>query len=65
MARTKLPTAKTRTHEVTCRGGPWHDQKMWVPALDMHDPLSLPIRVGDHVGRYNLFDGRWLPLTGE
>lgn len=57
--------------KVALVGGPWDGQVFRQrPAYAgkyEHDSaaLSLPIRVGEHVGRYNLNTGAWTPLTGE
>lgn len=63
----RLPTAKTKWHSVTFCGGPWSSKKAFVPqpGIGMDDPWSLPIRVGEHVGRYNLSSGEWQELNPE
>jgi hypothetical protein len=46
---------------LTCDGGPWDKQEVVVPEQDSC-AMSLPIRVGEHVGRYNLTTGAWVPM---
>ena len=46
---------------LNCKGGPWDMQVVMFPTQPADDPLSLPIRVGEHVGRYNLNTGHWVP----
>lgn len=46
--------------KVKCRGGPWGGSIAVFPAQYTGD-LSLPIRVGEHVGRYSLNTGHWVP----
>lgn len=65
MAKPRLPRAGKNTREVVLSGGPWDCQKAVLPRQNETDPLSLPIRVGEHAGRYNLNTGVWTPLTGE
>ena len=57
----RLPTHKTKYHTVTCKGGPWDKLEVLAPVQDKGDPLSLPIKVGEHRGRYNLDNGKWVP----
>jgi hypothetical protein len=47
-------------YQVRCVGGPWDGQDVVMPHQTM-GPMSLPIRVGEHVGRYNLNTGTWVP----
>ena len=47
-------------YKVVCRGGPWGGSEA-VFARQESGELSLPIRVGEHVGRYNLNTGHWVP----
>lgn len=55
---------------LTCDGGPWDGQDVVFPhqganpssAATDSGALSLPIRVGEHVGRYNLNTGAWVPM---
>jgi hypothetical protein len=57
-----------RTREqfkLTCVGGPWDGQEVVFPKQDAGvygGALSLPIRVGEFTGRYNLNTGHWVPL---
>lgn len=55
----KLPRGKSKFHKVVCKGGPWNGKDVLVPLQDSGDPFSLPIRVGEYVGRYNLNTGVW------
>jgi hypothetical protein len=51
-------------YQVRCVGGPWDGQDVVLPRQDsshVNAGLSLPIRVGEHVGRYNLNTGTWVP----
>lgn len=48
-------------HKRTCKGGPWDGQEAVLPLQDT-SPMSLPIRVGQHAGRYNLNNGEWESL---
>lgn len=43
---------------VTCKGGPWAGQSAVFPRQES-GPMSLLIRVGAFVGRYNLNNGVW------
>lgn len=65
MAKPRLPRASKNRATVVLKGGPWHGHAALIPRQPDHDPMSLPIRVGEHVGRYNLNTGAWTPLTGE
>ena len=47
--------------KLVCVGGPWGGREVVFPKQDA-DELPLPIRVGEHVGRYNLNTGHWVPL---
>ena len=55
----RLPSSKKRSHEVLCMGGPWAGKLAWFPVQHKDDPLSLPIRVGEFTGRYDLNTGIW------
>ena len=46
---------------LVCKGGPWDNREVVFPWQEP-GTLSLPIRVGEHVGRYNLNTGHWVPL---
>lgn len=51
--------------KLTCVGGPWDGQDVVFPKQEGSQyggEMSLPIRVGEHVGRYNLNTGHWVPL---
>jgi hypothetical protein len=51
-------------YQVRCVGGPWDGQDVVLPRQEaghMGAALSLPIRVGDFTGRYNLNTGTWVP----
>ena len=48
-------------YQLKCAGGPWADQDVVFPEQE-GTPLSLPIRVGEHVGRYNLNTWHWVPM---
>lgn len=62
----RLPTAKTKWHDVKFFGGPWAGLKATVPQPSTgDDPWSLPLRVGEYVGRYDLSDGKWQALNPE
>lgn len=50
--------------KLTCVGGPWDGQEAVFPEQD-GTPLSLPIRVGEHVGQYNLNTGAWVPMEQQ
>lgn len=56
----KLPTHKTKYHHVKCNGGPWDGLLVTMPKVSGLS-LSLPIRVKEHKGRYNLDTGEWVP----
>jgi hypothetical protein len=47
-------------YQVRCVGGPWDGQDVVMPHQTM-GPMSLPIRVGEFTGRYNLNTGTWVP----
>lgn len=52
-------------YQLKCVGGPWTGQDVVFPRPDSshnNAGLSLPIRVGEYVGRYNLNTGYWVPL---
>ena len=59
----KLRSSIGYAQTIVLSGGPWHDQPFTVRPRDRakHDH-SLPIRVGEHVGRYNLNTGTWVPM---
>ena len=44
-------------------GGPWPAQEVLFPVQPDGDPLSLPIVVNGHKGRYNLNTGEWVPAV--
>lgn len=51
--------------KLRCLGGPWDGQEVVFPKQEggqYGGELSLPIRVGDHTGRYNLNNGTWVPM---
>lgn len=54
----------TMQYEMTMVGGPWDRQRVVVPDPS-GGPLGLPVRVGDHHGRYNLSTGEWQDLHEE
>ena len=58
----KLATCKKNSKVVACTGGPWHEQDALLPQQGAGQELSLPIRVGEYVGRYNLNTGAWVPM---
>lgn len=53
-------------HQLRCVGGPWAGQDVVFPKQESgrigQAALSLPVRVGEHVGRYNLNTGHWVPM---
>jgi len=49
--------------QVRCVGGPWDGQDVVFPHQE-GTPESLPIRVGEFTGRYNLNTGTWVPKEG-
>lgn len=49
-----------KQYKLICQGGPWDGQET-VFARQESSPLSIMIRVGEHVGRYNLNTGAWVP----
>lgn len=51
-------------YQLKCVGGPWADQDVVFPRQEAGHPgaaLSLPVRVGEFTGRYNLNNGTWVP----
>ena len=46
-------------HKRTCKGGPWDGLEVVLPRQDDYADWSLVIRVGKHVGQYNLNTGEW------
>lgn len=50
-----------KQYKLVCQGGPWDGQET-VFARQEGGPLSIMIRVGEHVGRYNLNTGAWVPM---
>jgi hypothetical protein len=49
--------------QLLCEGGPWAGQGVVFPRQDTGtSSLSLVVRVGEHVGRYNLNTGTWVPM---
>lgn len=58
----RLPSAKSKSHEVMLRGGPWSGKKAWLPVPNDGDPWSLPLSVQGYHGRYNLKNGNWSDL---
>lgn len=57
----RLPAIKRKVHKILCWGGPWDGMVACFPLQSPDDPLSLPVRVGQFVGRYNLNNGMWVP----
>ena len=50
--------------QLSCVGGPWDGQDVVFPRQEaghLGAALSLPARVGEFAGRYNLNDGTWVP----
>ena len=47
-----------KQYKLTCKGGPWGGSEA-VFAHQEGSPLSIMIRVGEHVGQYNLNTGEW------
>ena len=45
-------------HKRVCKGGPWDGLEAVLPR-QYDDVWSLVIRVGEHVGQYNLNTGEW------
>ena len=45
-------------HKRICKGGPWDGLEAVLPLQDS-DQWSMVIRVGEHVGQYNLNTGEW------
>lgn len=62
MAKLPAPPKAKYGKPVKCVGGPWDKQEAMLPRQSAGNPLSLPIRVGEHVGRYNLNTGTWVPM---
>ena len=58
----KLRSAIGHAQTIVLSGGPWNEQPFTFRPRDRakHD-YSLPVRVGEHVGRYNLNTGAWVP----
>jgi hypothetical protein len=55
-------------YQVRCVGGPWDGQDVVLPRQDsshVNAGLSLPIRVGEFTGRYNLNTGTRVPKEKE
>ena len=46
-------------HKHICQGGPWDGLEVVLPRQDNTSEWSLVIRVGEHVGQYNLNTGEW------
>ena len=62
MAHEYVGTSRGRKqYKLTCKGGPWNGSEA-VFAEQESSPLSIMIRVGEHVGRYNLNTGAWVPM---
>lgn len=53
-----------KQYKLVCQGGPWDGQET-VFARQESSPLSIMIRVGEHVGRYNLNTGAWVPMEKQ
>lgn len=50
--------------QLRCAGGPWDGQEVVFPRQEaghLGAALSLPVRVGEFTGRYNLNTGTWVP----
>ena len=51
--------------QLRCVGGPWDGQDVVFPRQESGSfgqaAMSLPIRVGEFAGRYNLNNGTWVP----
>lgn len=56
----RKPLKRTRTEKCRCNGGPWDGQLI---RLTPGEPSTMPIRVGDRVGRY-VFDRTELVTSG-
>lgn len=58
-----LPKAGGNAKQVALMGGPWAGLTLTIrPNNRPKDDKSLPIRVGQHAGRYNLNNGEWEAL---
>lgn len=56
----KLKSSIGHAQTLSLKGGPWDGLDMTVRPRDRSKgDHSLPIRVGAHVGRYNLNNGEW------
>lgn len=53
-----------KQYKLVCQGGPWDGQET-VFARQESSPLSIMIRVGEHVGWYNLNTGAWVPMEQQ
>lgn len=67
IARTFVGESRGRKqYKIVCKGGPWGGSDAVFPEQECGSlgqaALSLPIRVGEHVGRYNLNTGHWVPM---
>lgn len=67
IARTFVGESRGRKqYKIVCKGGPWGGSEAVFAEQEsgMGDSgaMSLPIRVGEHVGRYNLNTGTWVPM---
>lgn len=62
MAKLPAPPKAKYGKPLKCKGGPWDKQEVMFPRQPLGNALSLPIRVGEHVGRYNLNTGAWVPM---
>lgn len=59
----KLKSSVGHAQTLDLDGGPWHQQSITVRPRDrVKGDMSLPIRVGEFVGRYNLNSGAWVPM---
>lgn len=50
--------------QLRCVGGPWDGRDVVFPRQEaghLGAALSLPVRVGEFAGRYNLNNGTWVP----
>lgn len=57
--------ASPKSFNVEFIGGPWDGKVGTMKTQPDGDPLSLPIHVGDHVGRYNMNTGAWVPAENQ
>ena len=58
----KLRSSVGHAQTVVLVNGPWHEQPFTFRPRDRAKvDHTLPIRVGEHVGRYNLNTGHWVP----